>query len=99
MSISSINSSSSAMMSGAMKRPDPAKMAEDLFSKLDTTGKGYIEKSDLQTALGKVSQSDSSSSSTSADDMFSKMDSDGNGKVTKEEMSATIQKIASELDG
>jgi len=99
MSISSINSSSSAMMSGAMKRPDPAKMAEDLFSKLDTSGKGYIEKSDLQTALGKVSQSDSSSSSTSADDMFSKMDSDGNGKVTKEEMSATIQKIASELDG
>jgi hypothetical protein len=87
------------MMSGAMKRPDPAKMAEDLFSKLDTTGKGYIEKSDLQTALGNVSQSDSSSSSTSADDMFSKMDSDGNGKVTKEEMSATIQKIASELDG
>jgi len=99
MSISSINSSSSAMMSGAMKRPDPAKMAEDLFSKLDTTGKGYIEKSDLQTALGNVSQSGSSSSSTSADDMFSKMDSDGNGKVTKEEMSATIQKIASELDG
>ncbi|MDI1278526.1 EF-hand domain-containing protein [Methylobacter sp.] len=99
MSISSINSSSSAMMSGAMKRPDPAKMAEDLFSKLDTTGKGYIEKSDLQTALGNVSQSDSSSSSTSADDMFSRMDSDGNGKVTKEEMSATIQKIASELDG
>ncbi|PPK76934.1 EF hand domain-containing protein [Methylobacter tundripaludum] len=99
MSISSINSSSSTMMSGAMKRPDPAKMAEDLFSKLDTTGKGYIEKSDLQSALGNVSQSDSSSSSTSADDMFSKMDSDGNGKVTKEEMSATIQKIASELDG
>jgi len=99
MSISSINSSSSAMMSGAMKRPDPAKMAEDLFSKLDTTGKGYIEKSDLQTAFGNVSQSDSPSSSTSADDMFSKMDSDGNGKVTQEEMSATIQKIASELDG
>lgn len=99
MSISSINSSSSAMMSGAMKRPDPAKMAEDLFSKLDTAGKGYIEKSDLQTALGRMSQSDSSSSSTSADDMFSKMDSDGNGKVTQEEMSATIQKIASELDG
>jgi Ca2+-binding EF-hand superfamily protein len=74
-------------------------MAEDLFSKLDTTGKGYIEKSDLQTALGKLSQSDSSSSSTSAEDMFSKMDSDGNGKVTKEEMSATLEKIASKLDG
>ena len=105
MSISSINSSSSAMMSGGMRgmqRPDPAKMAEALFSKLDTKGQGYIEKSDLASALSKVSQSDSSTSSSSssvADDMFSKMDSDGNGKVTKEEMSATIQKIAAELDG
>lgn len=102
MTISSVNSSSSAMMMRGMQRPDPSKMAADLFSKLDTTGKGYIEKSDLQTALGKLPQSDSSnssSSSTSADDLFSKMDSDGNGKVTKEEMSATIEKIASQLDG
>jgi Ca2+-binding EF-hand superfamily protein len=82
-----------------MQRPDTSKMAEDLFSKMDTTGKGYIEKSDLQTALGKLSQSDSSNSSTSADDLFSKMDGDGNGKVTKEEMSATLEKIASQLDG
>lgn len=44
MSISSVNSNSSVMMKG-MPHPDPAKMAEDLFSKLDTTGKGYIEKS------------------------------------------------------
>jgi len=104
MSISSINSSSSAMMSGAMKRPDPSKMANDLFSKLDTTGKGYIEKSDLETALSNMSESGSSSGATTsskaeADALFSKMDSNGNGKVTKEEMSAAVQKIAAELDG
>lgn len=104
MNISSINSSSSAMMSGAMKRPDPSKMANDLFSKLDTTGKGYIEKSDLETALSNMSESGSSSGATTsskaeADALFSKMDSNGNGKVTKEEMSATVQKIAAELDG
>jgi hypothetical protein len=102
MNISSINSSSSAMMSGAMKRPDPSKMAEDLFSKLDTKGQGYIEKSDLESALNKASQSDSSSSSSSsnvADALFSRLDNNGDGKVTKEEMSATIQKIAAELDG
>jgi len=102
MSISSVNSGNSAMMMRGMQRPDPAKMAEDLFSKLDTKGQGYIEKSDLESALGKVSKSDgsnSSSSSSVAEALFSKMDNDGNGKVTKEEMSATIQKIASELDG
>jgi Ca2+-binding EF-hand superfamily protein len=98
MSINSISGSSSSMMQ-TMQRPDPAKMADDLFSKLDTKGQGYIEKSDLESALGNVSQSDSSSSSSVADALFAKLDGDGNGKVTKEEMSATIQKIASELDG
>lgn len=98
MSISSVNSGGSTMMR-AMQRPDPSKMAEDLFSKLDTKGQGYIEKSDLEAALGKVSQSGRSSSSGAADEMFAKLDGDGDGKVTKEEMSATIQKIASELDG
>lgn len=99
MSISSINSSSPAMAMRGMHRPDPAKMADDLFSKLDTSGKGYIEKSDLQSALSQLSKSGSSSNSSAADDMFAKMDSDGNGKVTKEEMSATIEKIAAKLDG
>lgn len=99
MSISSVNSGSSAMMMRGMQRPDPSKMAEDLFSKLDTKGQGYIEKSDLEAALGNVSQSGGSSSSSVADEMFAKLDGDGDGKVTKEEMSATIQKIASELDG
>ncbi len=102
MNINSINSGNSAITSGGMRgvqRPDPAKMAEDLFSKLDTKGQGYIEKSDLETALSKVSQSGGSSSSSVADALFSKLDNNGNGKVTKEEMSATIQKIAAELDG
>lgn len=99
MSISSVNSGGSAMMMRGMPRPDPSKMAEDLFSKLDTKGQGYIEKSDLETALGSVSQSGGSSSSSVADEMFAKLDGDGDGKVTKEEMSATIQKIAAELDG
>lgn len=98
-SISSINGSSSGMMySGmkAMQKPDPAKMAEDIFSKLDTKSQGYIEKSDLQAALSNVSDSNSSSS---ADDMFSKLDGDGDGKVTKAEFQATMEQMASELDG
>lgn len=104
MSISSINSGSSSIMSGmkGMQRPDPSKMADQLFSKLDTKGQGYIEKGDLQAALDKVSKADgsnSTSNSPSVDEMFTKMDSDGNGKVTKEEMSATFEKMASQMDG
>jgi Ca2+-binding EF-hand superfamily protein len=100
MTISSVNSSSSVMLGGMknMQRPDASKMAEDLFSKLDTSGKGYIEKSDLASALSNISGS-SSSSSSAADEMFTKLDSNGNGKVTQEEVSATLEKIASQLDG
>lgn len=103
MSINSINSSSSMMLGGMknMQRPDTSKMADDLFSKLDSSGKGYIEKSDLESAFSKISSGSSSSSdtSTAADNLFSKLDSNGNGKVTKEEVSATLEKLASQLDG
>jgi hypothetical protein len=102
MNISSVSSASPNVMSGPMRRPDPTKMAEDLFSKLDTKGQGYIEKSDLEAALSKASGSGSSGNSNSssiADEMFTKLDGNSDGKVTKAEMSATIKKIAAELDG
>lgn len=94
-SISSVGSYASSSIQSAMRRPDPSKMAEDLFSKLDTKGQGYIEKSDLTTALSKVS---STSSSASADDIFSQLDSDGDGKVTKDELSSSLQKMADQMD-
>lgn len=104
MSISNISSGSSMMMKGMMgtQRPDPSKMADQLFSKLDTKGQGYVEKGDLQAALDNVSKIENSFSSGNApsvDDMFSKMDSDGNGKVTKAEMSASFENMAAQLDG
>jgi Ca2+-binding EF-hand superfamily protein len=84
---------------GGMKRPDPTQMADSLFSKLDTSGQGYITKSDLQSALDKASSSSSSSSTTSsANDLFSKLDSNGDGKVTKQEFSDTLKKVAEQLD-
>jgi Ca2+-binding EF-hand superfamily protein len=101
-SISSIGGNSAMMMQGmrGLKHPDPTQMAENLFSKLDTTGQGYITKSELQTALDKVSSSSSSSSSTtsSVDDMFSQLDTDSDGKVTKQEFSDTLKKVAEQLD-
>jgi Ca2+-binding EF-hand superfamily protein len=98
MSISSIGSSmASSMMPGGvcnMQRPDPGKMAEDLFSKLDSNGQGYIDKSELESAFSQLD----GSSSTSVDDMFTKMDGNGDGKVTGAEMETAFKNIASQLD-
>ncbi len=94
-SISSVGSSA-AQYAGVSshRRPDPSKMVEDIFSKLDTKGQGYLEKSDLESALSGLD----SDSSASVDDVFSTLDGDGDGKVTKDEMSSTLQKLADELD-
>lgn len=90
--------SGSAMMMQGMRRPDPAKMAENLFSKLDTSGQGYIQKSDLQTAFDNISSTSTSEKTSSVDELFSKLDTDSDGKVTKQEFSDTLKKVTEELD-
>lgn len=101
-SISSIgsNSSMSMMQSHAMRRPDPAKMAEDLFDKLDTSGQGYLQKTDFESAFSSISSdsSSSSSSSTDVDSLFSQLDGDSDGKVTKEEFSSALSQLSEQLD-
>jgi Ca2+-binding EF-hand superfamily protein len=94
--IGGIGGNSSMMMQGMgrMQRQDPAKMAEELFSKLDTSGKGYIEQSDLQTAL----QSVPASGGASAEDVFASLDGDSDGKVTQQAMSDSIKKLSDALD-
>jgi Ca2+-binding EF-hand superfamily protein len=94
--IGGIGGNSSMMMQGMgrMQRQDPTKMAEELFSKLDTSGKGYIEQSDLQTAL----QSVPASGGASAEDVFASLDGDSDGKVTQQEMSDSIKKLSDALD-
>ena len=60
-SIGSIGSSSFATQSmGAYRSSDAASMADKLFSKLDSTSKGYIEQSDLESALAGISSTASS---------------------------------------
>jgi Ca2+-binding EF-hand superfamily protein len=100
-SISSVNGSGSGFsMMPSMKRPDQSKIADDLFSKLDTTNKGYLDKSDLQSALSQLSGSDTSSSnsSTTVDEMFKKLDSNSDDKITKDEMSSGMKKLTEALD-
>jgi Ca2+-binding EF-hand superfamily protein len=96
--ISSVSSYASSITSASTQRknrPDPAQMAENLFSKLDTKSQGYLEKSDLQSAFDKLS---GTGSSASVDDVFKQLDGNGDGKVTKDEMSTSLQKLADELD-
>ena len=81
------------------QRPDPEKIAADLFSRLDTSGQGYIEKSDLQSALDKISSGKSTSGTSSdASELFSALDTDADGKVTKEEFTDTLQKLHDTLE-
>lgn len=96
-----IGSNPSMMMGGmqGMRRPDPSKMADNLFSKLDTKGQGYIEKSDLQSAFDQVSSSRPSSGGASVDEVFQALDGDGDGKVTRQDMSDGVKKLADQLEG
>jgi len=94
--ISSVGGYSSLMTQ--MMRHNTSKMAQDLFSQIDTSGKGYIEKSDLESAFQKLSSSSSSSSSNTSDQIFSSLDSNGDGKITQEEMTTGLQKLSDALD-
>jgi len=103
-SINSVGSNGSWMMQGVRQRPDAAKMAEDLFARLDTSGQGYISKTDLQSAMTSTASSSSATSSSSTalssnvDTLFSQLDSNGDGKVTKQEFADTLKKLAEQLD-
>ena len=95
---SSIASSYTGMSPARPQRPDPSQMAKDLFSQLDTSGKGYVEQSDLESALSGLATTSSSQSAVSASEIFSQLDGDGDGKVTQDEMSSSISKLAQALD-
>jgi len=98
-SISSIGSyynTSSYLTTASTKRPSSDEIASDLFSVLDRSGKGYIEESDLESALSGLGSTSSTTSNASG--LFSQLDSDGDGKVTESEMSASLAKLADQLD-
>ena len=107
-SISSIGSSILASLyssnsSKSSKTGSSSSAIENLFAQLDTTGKGYLEKSDLSTAFSQISgtsssTSTSSSSTASVDDVFAKLDSNRDGKVTEDELSTGLDALAAELD-
>ncbi|MBI1771630.1 MAG: EF-hand domain-containing protein, partial [Burkholderiales bacterium] len=112
--VSGSNSSYFPQTGGTQRRErDTSKIAENVFSKLDTKNQGYLEVTDLETAFGNIAStsptgatgSDSTTSSTnttgnntSINDLFKKLDSDGDGKVTKSEFSDGIKKLSDALE-
>ncbi|OUR74245.1 hypothetical protein A9Q78_01180 [Methylophaga sp. 41_12_T18] len=77
-----------------MQRPDASQVAEDVFSSIDSDGKGYIEQSDLDSAMKNLVNSEGTLSS---DKMFEMIDTDGDGKITQAEMTSSFEDMAAEM--
>ena len=71
---------------------------DSVFSKLDTKNQGYIDKSDLATALSATGDSAGSGDDSAVDDMFGAIDGDSDGKVTKSELSEAVSKLSDQLN-
>jgi len=74
-----------------------AQLASNLFSKLDTKQQGFIDKSELSSALSGASPTGSSSDTSNADQLFTQLDSNGDGKITQSELSSGLQTLADTL--
>jgi hypothetical protein len=71
--------------------------SDSLFSKLDTKKQGYVDQSDLASALG-TDEPDSTTTSDDAAAMIKQIDGDGDGKITKSELSSAISRVSDELN-
>lgn len=74
-----------------------SQLATNLFSKLDTKKQGFIDKSELSSALSGTSSTDSSADTSSADTLFTQLDGNGDGKITESELSSGLQTLADAL--
>jgi hypothetical protein len=74
-----------------------SKWADSVFSKLDTKNQGYIEKTDLQSALS-ATDDGGGMPSGDIDDAFGALDGDGDGKVTKSELTDAMTKLSDQLN-
>lgn len=84
-------------MQGGERRPrtNASEMAGELFAKLDTKGQGYIQQSDLESAMSSLS---SSTGNASASEIFNTLDGNSDGKLTQSELTASLQQLEQELN-
>lgn len=84
-------------MQGGGRRPqtNASEMAGELFAKLDTKGQGYIQQSDLESAMSSLS---SSTGNASASEIFNTLDGNSDGKLTQSELTTSLQQLEQELN-
>jgi len=63
--------------------------AKEMFSKIDTEGKGYIDKSQLEEDMKNHGITDQ----TKIDEMYKAMDADEDGKITESEFASGMEKM------
>lgn len=100
--ISGISSSSMMQSLFSGYKRDSSQTMQNLFSELDTSGQGYLEKTDLQTAFNKVTSTTATSGQledeSNIDELFSQLDTDGDGKVTKQEFTDSLARIDEQIN-
>jgi len=94
-------SSQSAYSMGSMSRPQLSKdqlseAAGNLFGKLDTESKGYLEQSDFSSLLSGLQ---SEQASAKSEELFTSLDSDGDGQLTSSEFSDNFSNLLYSAQG
>lgn len=89
-SISSVGGASSAW-------PDPgagraAAMKQRMFAKVDSDGSGSVDKTEMQTLLGRIGEK-TGQSLGNADELLTKMDSNGDGGLSSDELDAGMKSL------
>lgn len=76
---------------------DAGQLADELFSKLDSSGQGFVKKSDLEAAVKLGPDTAKRVSGQDIDALFTRFDADGDGKLTRQEFTDSVKRLADQL--
>ncbi|MBX9609010.1 MAG: EF-hand domain-containing protein [Gammaproteobacteria bacterium] len=77
--------------------PEAARLADDLFTRLDTRRQGYLQAGDLEQALAASGPKAERGGASAATALFDSLDHDGDGRLTREEFSWSVSRLADRL--
>lgn len=73
-----------------------SQISQNIFSKLDTEGQGYLSQEVLSSAFGSLN---SSAADSDAESLVSAMDSDSDGQISKSELTKGVENLIGQLRG
>lgn len=82
---------------GQTQRFDPSSMVDQVFSKIDTQGKGYLDATDFQAAFEQISSKVGSKLGAGVEKALSVLDGDGDGKISSTELSDRLTTLVESL--